>query len=305
MTNPRPRNIAASIHQRLLDRAKESARPFNELFQYYAIERFLYRLSQSPHAGKFILKGALMLLVWDARTSRSTMDIDMLGRMKNDLEAVIDLVREICRQEVAPDGVVFDPGSVRGDRITEDTKYEGVRIRFRGALDNARIAIQLDVGFGDVVVPSPKLTTYPAILDLPAPRVRGYSRESTIAEKFEAMVRHGVMNSRMKDFWDIRLLSRQFDFDGKTLAAAIAETFSKRHTAIPADPVAFTEIFIKDEAKSTQWKAFLRKNRMSDSTDTFTSAVHSVSAFLRPIVAHLVGHQPLPKMWKAPGPWQV
>ena len=181
-----------------------------------------------------------MLLVWDARASRSTMDIDMLGRMKNNPEAVIDMVREICRQEVEPDGVVFDPGSVRGERITEDADYEGVRVRFRGVLDTARIAIQLDVGFGDVVVPSPKLMTYPTILDLPAPKVRGYSRESTIAEKFEAMVRLGVMNSRMKDFWDIRLLSRQFDFDGKTLATAIVGTFSKRHTDIPADPIAFT-----------------------------------------------------------------
>jgi hypothetical protein len=305
MTNPRPRNIAASIHQRLLDKSKESARPFNELFQYYAIERFLYRLSQSSHAEKFILKGALMLLVWDARASRSTMDIDMLGRMKNNPEAVIDMVREICRQEVEPDGVVFDPDSVRGERITEDADYEGVRIRFRGALDTARITIQLDVGFGDVVVPPPKLMTYPTILDLPAPQVRGYSRESTIAEKFEAMVRHGVMNSRMKDFWDIRLLSRQFDFKGKTLAAAIAKTFSKRHTSIPVDPIAFTETFMKDEMKTAQWKAFLRKNRMTDGADTFAEAVQTVSAFLKPVVEHLINHQPLPPTWKAPGPWQV
>lgn len=119
------------------------------------------------------------------------------------------------------------------------------------------------------------------------------------------MVRHGVMNSRMKDFWDIRLLFRQFDFKGKTLAAAIAETFSKRHTDIPADPIAFTETFMKDETKTAQWKAFLRKNRMTDSADTFAEAVHAVSAFLKPVVDHLVNHQPLPPTWKAPGPWQV
>ena len=125
---------------------------------------------------KFILKGALMLLVWNARVSRSTMDIDMLGRMKNNPEAILDMIRDICRQEVEPDGVVFDPDSVRGERITEEANYEGVRVRFRGALDTARIVIQLDVGFGDVVVPPPKLMTYPTILDLPAPQVRGYSR---------------------------------------------------------------------------------------------------------------------------------
>ena len=304
MTNPRPRNIAASIHQRLLDKSKESARPFNELFQYYAIERFLYRLSRSSHAGKFILKGALMLMVWEVRAFRSTMDIDMLGKIKNSTDSITSMVREVCLQEVDPDGVVFDPDSIRGERITEDADYEGVRVHFRGALDTARIAIQLDVGFGDVVIPPPKLMTYPTILDLPAPQVRGYSRESTIAEKFEAMVRHGVMNSRMKDFWDIRLLSRLFDFNGKTLVAAIAETFSKRHTDIPADPVAFTETFIEDETKKAQWKAFLRKNRMTDGADTFAAAVHAISAFLRPVVDHLVNHQTIPTTWKAPGPWQ-
>ena len=305
MTKPRPRNIAASVHQRLLDKSKESARPFNELFQYYAIERFLYRLSRSSHAGKFILKGALMLLVWKAQVLRSTMDIDMLGKMKNNPEAVIDMVREICRQEVEPDGVVFDPDSVRAERITEDADYEGVRVHFRGAMDTARIAIQLDVGFGDVVVPSPKLMAYPTILDLPAPKVSGYSRESMIAEKFEAMVKRGVMSSRMKDIWDIQLLSRQFDFDGKTLAAAIAETFSKRHTDIPADLIALTETFVKDKTKVAQWKAFLRKNRMTADADTFAGAVHAVSVFLKPVVEHLVNHQPLPLRWKAPGSWQV
>lgn len=305
MTNPRPRNIAASVHQRLLDKSKGSARPFNELLQYYAIERFLYRMSRSPHAGKFILKGALMFLVWDVRASRSTMDIDMLGRMKNDLDAVITMVREVCRQEVEPDGILFAPESVRGDRITEDAEYQGVRIRFRGSLDTARITIQLDVGFGDIVVPSPVQMAYPTILDFPAPKIRGYSRESTIAEKFEAMVRHGVMNSRMKDFWDIRHLSRQFDFDGQTLATAIAETFAARRTAIPVDPVAFTEAFIRDETKQVQWKAFLRKNRMAGDPDAFADAVSAASFFLGPVVDHLLNRAPVPTTWKAPGPWHT
>ena len=125
------------------------------------------------------------------------------------------MVRDVCLQEVEPDGIVFDPNSIRGQVITEDADYEGVRVNFRGSLDNARLSIQLDIGFGDIVIPSPELMAYPTILDLPAPQIRGYSRESTIAEKFETMVRRGIMNSRMKDFWDIRLLSRQFDFDGQ------------------------------------------------------------------------------------------
>ena len=170
-------------------------------------------------------------------------------------------------------------------------------------MDTARISIQLDVGFGDIVIPSPELMAYPTILDLPAPQIRGYSKESTIAEKFEAMVRRGIMNSRMKDFWDIRLLSRQFDFDGRTLAAAITETFTARHTVIPSDPVAFTEAFIRDEAKQSQWKAFLRKNRMTGAQDTFGEAVNAVSLFLKPVVHGLVNSKPVPATWKAPGPW--
>jgi len=304
MTNSHLRNIAASVHQRILNKSRESARPFNDLLQYYAIERFLYRLSRSSYAGKFILKGALMLMVWEVRAFRSTMDIDMLGKIKNSTDAIIAMVRDVCLQEVEPDGIVFDPDSIRGQIITEDADYEGVRINFRGSLDTARISIQLDVGFGDIVIPSPKLMAYPTILDLPAPQIRGYSKESTIAEKFEAMVRRGIMNSRMKDFWDIRLLSRQFDFDGRTLAAAITETFTARHTVIPSDPVAFTEAFIRDEAKQSQWKAFLRKNRMTGAQDTFEEAVNAVSLFLKPVVYGLVNSKPVPATWKAPGPWR-
>ena len=304
MTSSHLRNIAASVHQRILNKSRESARPFNDLLQYYAIERFLYRLSRSSYAGKFILKGALMLRVWEVRAFRSTMDIDMLGKIKNSTDAIIAMVRDVCLQEVEPDGIVFDPDSIRGQMITEDADYEGVRINFRGSLDTARISIQLDVGFGDIVIPSPELMAYPTILDLPAPQSRGYSKESTIAEKFEAMVRRGIMNSRMKDFWDIRLLSRQFDFDGRTLAAAITETFTARHTVIPADPVAFTEAFIRDEAKQSQWKAFLRKNRMTGAQDTFGEAVNAVSLFLKPVVHGLVNSKPVPATWKAPGPWR-
>jgi hypothetical protein len=304
VTDPQPRNMAASVHQRLLDKSKSSNRSFNELFQYYAIERFLYRLSRSPFAGKFVLKGALMLMVWDERAYRSTMDIDMLGKMSNDPGVVMAMIRDICSRHVEPDGIVFDPESVQGDRITEDAVYQGVRIRFRGCLDNARIAIQIDVGFGDIVVPPPVEIMYPTILDFPPPRIHGYSRESTIAEKFEAMVRLGVMNSRMKDFWDIRFLSRQFDFDGKTLAAAITETFAARATNITTEPAAFSDAFIRDETKQAQWKAFLRKNRMIG-TDSFADAVCAVSSFLRPIADHLVNSAPLPADWKAPGPWRM
>ncbi len=245
-----------------------------------------------------------MLMVWDVRIRRSTMDIDMLGKMINNNDFIISMVREICLQEVEPDGIIFDPDSISAQIITEDADYKGVRVNFRGSLGTARITIQLDIGFGDIVVPSPELMIYPTILDLPAPQIRGYSKESTIAEKFEAMVRLGIMNSRMKDFLDIQLLSHQFDFDGKTLARAIEKTFSTRHTAIPIHPTAFTDAFMKDEIKNIQWKAFLRKNRMVNEANTFEAAVNAVSFFLKPIVESLANNHPVPKTWKAPGPWQ-
>jgi hypothetical protein len=304
MTKPNHRNLAASIKQRLFNKSRELAHRFDDVLQYYAIERFLYRLSRSSYAGIFILKGALMLAVWRANTSRTTMDIDMLGKMDNNTESIIAMVREVCLQEVEPDGLIFDPDSIRGQIITEDADYQGVRVHFRGSLDTARITMQLDIGFGDVVIPPPKLMAYPTILDLPAPQIRGYSKESMIAEKFEAMVRWGIMNSRMKDFWDIEVLSRQFDFDGKTLATAIKETFSMRNTVIPIKPIAFTDTFMKDEMKSVQWKAFL-KNRMVGGADTLEEAVHAVSVFLMPVVEGLVNNR-LPQMtWKAPGPWST
>ncbi|MCZ7661863.1 MAG: nucleotidyl transferase AbiEii/AbiGii toxin family protein [Thermoleophilia bacterium] len=181
------------------------------------MERFLFRLSCSQHASSFVLKGGLMLLVWRAPLSRPTMDIDVLGMLDNDVHAVEQVVKDICIQEVEPDGLAFDPGSVQGQVIAEHASYEGVRVRFRGFLGGARVTLQLDVGFGDAVVPTAAPIDYPAILDFPAPSLLGYSRESVVAEKFHAMVRLGTVSSRMNDFFDIWLLARQFDFDEEDL----------------------------------------------------------------------------------------
>jgi len=202
-----PRNIPASVRQRILNRAKSDRRPFNELLQYYAMERFLYRLSQSTHADRFILKGALMLRVWRSPELRPTMDIDMLGRTSNREADIIAQIRDILSMDVEADGLAFDADSIQAERITEDADYEGIRIH------SARINMQVDIGFGDVVYPKPEKAELPTMLDSPAPRLLCYSRESSIAEKFETMVKLGVLNSRMKDFYDIWLLSRQFDFD--------------------------------------------------------------------------------------------
>ncbi len=220
------------------------------------------------------------------------------------METLVNVTREICQQEVEPDGIVFDVTDIDAERIAEDADYEGIRIRFRGSLDTARFVIQLDIGFGDIIVPSPESMNYPTILDLPAPQLRGYSRESTIAEKFEAMVKLGILNSRMKDFFDIWLMSRQFDFDGTILAEAITKTFSTRGTKIPAEPLALTDAFAEDATKAAQWRGFLRKNRLSEAPKDLAEVIVSIGAFLKPISERLAAGHVFKSIWKAPGPWR-
>lgn len=303
MTKRALSNVAGSVHQRLLNAAKARNRPFNELLQLYAMERFLYRLSMSRHADKFVLKGALMLAVWDAPISRPTADIDLLGRTGNDTEALVAAFREVCEQPVEADGLAFDPGTLAGERITEEAVYEGVRIRLRGAVGNARVAIQLDIGFGDVVEPPPVAVDYPTLLAMPAPRLRGYSRESTVAEKYEAMVKLGEINSRMKDFFDIWLLSRHFDFDGSTLANAIRKTFKARGTEIPRQTISLTPAFAESPGKNAQWRGFLRRARLTSVPEELADVISTVSHLLAPVAEALAAGRAFDASWKAPGTW--
>jgi predicted nucleotidyltransferase component of viral defense system len=298
------KNIAASVRQRLLNNARETGRPFNELLQYFAMERFLYRLSESPYSANLVLKGALMLTVWEAPFSRPTMDIDFLGQIDNNIKSITAIVADICSQKVEPDGIIFDLTSIKGEHITEDADYEGVRVRFHGSLGTAKFTMQLDIGFGDVVIPAPASLEYPTILDLPVPKLLGYSRESSIAEKFEAMVKLGVVSSRMKDFFDIWLLSQQFDFEGKRLAAAIDKTFSTRGTVIQSEPNALTNSFAEDPTKVAQWRGFIRKIRLTNVPQDFGEVIEAISIFLRPIAERLAAEKPFEATWRAPGPWR-
>ena len=303
MSAKTPVNIPASIRQRLLNLAKHEKRPFNEMLQYYAMERFLYRLSRSIHAERFILKGALMLRVWCALDSRPTMDIDLLGRANNDAVAIVEQIKDILSVKVKPDGVIFEQDSVQAERIAKDAEYEGVRIRFRGTLDSARINMQVDIGFGDVVFPEPEKTELPVMLNFPSPRLLSYSRESTIAEKFEAMVKLRELNSRMKDFYDIWLLSRQFDFDGRTLAEAIQKTFDHRGTELPTDPpVAFSSGFSGDQNKNRQWQAFLKRNRL-EGPGKLAQVAEALQKFIMPLVNALNEGNEFKMIWKPGAGW--
>ncbi len=305
MTDRKIKNLAASVRQKLQNVARSTGRPFQEVLLYYAMERFLYRLSQSPHVDRFVLKGALMFNVWRAPKSRPTKDIDLLGRMENNIEALVVLTRDVCRQSVEPDGLVFEPESVQALLIKEDADYEGVRLTFRGLLGNARIPMQIDVGFGDVMFPGPEVTDYPTIiLEFAAPKLRAYSRETTVAEKFEAMVNLGSLNSRMKDFYDIWLLSRLFDFDGATLAPAIEKTFAHRGTTVDTQPTAFTDVFSEDPTKVTQWKAFVRKSLLTEAPSDLATVVDAIAAFLAQPAAAVAEGRPFEAAWNAPGPWR-
>jgi len=296
-----PKNLPASIRQRLLNRARNDRRPFSDLLQYYAMERFLYRPSQSAYVERFILNGALMLRVWRSPEVRPTMDIDMLGRTSR-VEADIALqIQDILTVDVETDGLAFDPASIKTDRITEDADYEGIRIRFLGALGSARINMQVDIGFGDIVYPESEKSDLPTMLDSPAPRLLCYSRESSIAEKFETMVKLGMLNSRMKDFYEIWLLSRQFNFNGSRLTEAIRLTFERRGTELPTEIDAFTETFI--EAKQTQWAAFRKRLGQDHIPVSFREIAASVDNFLSPIVEVFSSGKQSPTTWTAPGPW--
>lgn len=292
-------NLAASIRQRLLNLAKAQKRPFTEVLQYYAMERFLYRLSQSRHAESFILKGALMLRVWNAPAARPTMDIDMLGKTANNPQAIRDQVADILSTPVPADAMEFDAASITTEIIKEEADYQGVRVRVNAGLSGAKIVVQLDIGFGDALVPGPTRADFPCLLDLPVPNLLCYSRESAIAEKFEAMVKLGDLNSRMKDFYDIWLCARQFDFEASLLREAIAQTFRQRSTPLP-DQLPFTESFVA--LKQQQWQAFHRRLNAPHIPQALGEIALVLREFLTPLIDNST--QPAADYWQAPGPWR-
>lgn len=299
------KNIEASVRSRLQNKAKETNRPFAEILQYYGMERLLYRFSQSNYADKFILKGALMFTVWEIPERRTTLDIDFLARFDNQVTAIEKVVKDICKVRVPADGLTFDPDTISGQKIKEDADYEGVRIKFRGFLERSRIPMQIDVGFGDIVYPKTKVIDYPVILDFPKPHLKGYPAESVISEKFEAMVKLGLLNSRMKDFYDIWLMMRQFDFIGSNLAEALKRTFGHRKTDLPKAPPLFAEeIYDEKSDRQTLWKAFLRKGDIKHTPEKLVIIAKGIEEFLiKPLDAVNKGNG-FNKEWKAPGPWK-
>jgi predicted nucleotidyltransferase component of viral defense system len=276
--------MGASVRQRLLNHAQANGKPFAEVLQHYAMERFLYRLSVSPHTDKFLLKGALLLTAWRAPISRPTMDIDLLGRTDNAIEAIVELMREVARFDVPDDGISFDPASFSGAVIREDADYAGVRTVFRGTVDTARVHMQVDIGFGDVVTPGPEQLTYPTLLDFPAPILSGYSRETVMAEKLQALVHLRMVNTRMKDYFDLWLLSRQPELNKGTLRTAIERTFQNRNIEIEKTPIGLSTQFGNDPTKQVQWTAFLKRSALTEAPGNLADVVRELRAFFEEIL---------------------
>lgn len=252
------RNMGASIRARLLNLSRESNQPFQMLLTRYTLERLLYRLGTTAHRERFVLKGAMLMTTWFANPFRPTQDVDFLGFGDPDPDAMLGVFRDICGVPF-DDGVAFDTNALAIDRVRDELDYGGLRIKTNATIDRARIRIVVDIGFGDATEPGLVDLDMPVLLDQPTPRLRAYPREAVIAEKFQAMVMLGRANSRMKDFYDIWMLSKVYHFEGDGLPRAIAATFKRRDTDIPAERHdALTEAFANDPAKQRQWEAFLR-----------------------------------------------
>jgi Nucleotidyl transferase AbiEii toxin, Type IV TA system len=293
VTAPRIKNMSASVRQRLLNYAQTSGRPFGEVLQYYAMERFLYRLSVSPHAGKFLLKGALMLTAWRAPVSRPTMEIDLLGKTSNEVESIVQRMREVVQVDASDDGIVFDPASFAGNAIREDADYSGVRVTFTGNLGAARFHMQIDIGFGDIVTPAPEKLSYPTTLEFPAPLLFGYSRKTAIVEKLQALVQLRIFNSRMKDYYAPWLLSRNPELSIRTLRVAIRRTFQNRTTAIEAARAGPSTDFCNNPGKKTQWRAFLKRSNLTEMPKSLAEIGGDLRDFFGPILNDLANQQRL------------
>lgn len=295
-------NLPHSVHDRLLEKGRATGRPFNELLQYYAMERFLYRLSRSEHREQFVLKGGLMLVVWQAPITRPTKDIDLLSHVAPERLAAI--IGEVCTIEVEDDGLVFNPASVETQPITGQVEGGGVRLRFDGSLGTARVRMQIDVGLGDVITPEECEVVYPTLLDFPAPRLKAYPKETLVAEKIEAMVRLGEVNSRMQDFFDLWLLLGQFSFEGKTLAEAVQRTFANRDTIIISGPTFASEHFRTDARRQTQWKAFISRSQLRGAPESFATVMDTIVEFIRSPLKSVSDDRAFRGNWQPGGPWR-
>jgi hypothetical protein len=304
MTDKRT-NLAASVAARLLNRAKQSGDDYQTLLTSYCFERFLYRLGTSSVRDRFVLKGAMLLRVWSDQPYRATRDLDLLHLGDGSFDAIRDDIRTICVTPVEPDAVVFDADTVRIETIRAEDEYAGIRATLPTRCGTARLTLQIDMGLGDSVWPTPRLSAYPVLLDLPAPEVFVYPREAVVAEKLEAVVVLGDRNSRIKDFFDLHYLASRFEFDRATLAEAVRRTFQRRRTPIPTDePIGLTPAYWANPSRPTQVRAFARRAGLAVPGAPGDEFVQLLGTFLLPILDDLRRDAGREGIWHPGGPWQ-
>jgi len=303
----------------LLALATPETDEFQEILARYGRERLLYRLSRSEWRDRFVLKGASLFAVWAEEPFRTTRDVDrtgtatvfrgrkaggsplvdLLGLVPPDVNTLEAVFRSVCEQEVEPDGLVFRADSVRARQIQEQRPYQGIRVTLLATLKRTRVALQVDVGTGDAVVPPAEEIEYPTLLDMPAPRLRAYSRYTVVAEKFSAMAELGMANSRVRDYYDIWVLAREFEFEGDVLRSAIDATFRQRRAETPKEsPVGLSEAYA--EAAQRFWSAFLRRSVPAESSVTLRGVVSGIRAFLEPVLSGAVRG----RVWRPGKGWQ-
>jgi hypothetical protein len=295
----------ASVLARLRNVAAASELSFNDILQAYVIERFLARLARSPQADTVLLKGALMLPVWGVPRARPTMDIDFLRRGIADQAVLVQFVEQCAAIEDPSDGVIFEPSTISVESIRDAAEYVGTRIRLQARLDNVRQTVQIDFGVGDAVHPQSQVIEYPVLLAGSPIKLHAYPVEAAIAEKFHAMVHLDLQNSRMKDFYDIWILSRTLTFSGHGLSEAIRYTFQRRQTSVPAvAPVALTAEFYCDPTHVRQWGAFVRRIGEAALAEDFARVAGDLVRFLMPVAEAAVTSVNPGVRWEPPGPWR-
>lgn len=295
------RNTAASVRQRLFNRAKERGEDVQLTLIRYANERLLYRLSRSEHRERFVLKGATLFSVWSGDWHRATRDIDLLGKGSLDEAALKKLIVAIVSVD-CEDGLIFDAASIKVGPIREGQEYEGLRVTFNARIDSVRLKMQVDVGTGDAY--GSELVQLPSLLGMPEAQLPGYAKESVIAEKLEAMVRFGSLNSRMKDFYDVATLAEEFSFEGITLVSALRTTFARRKTQLPTKPLRHLLDHLREQpSKTTEWKGFMRKAGPKDDW-TFEEVLEKVSRFMEEPLQLAQRETSFTKTWEGKGPWK-
>jgi predicted nucleotidyltransferase component of viral defense system len=299
-----PEGLPVSVQVRLVQHAKATGIDPNVVLARYAAERFLYRLSRSRYADRFVLKGALLMLVWLGETIRPTRDADLLGFGELSQASLAKIFTDVCNADVEPDGLQYLPSSIRIAPIRQEDAYGGLRATIQARLGNARLHVQVDVGIGDAVVPEPEWLEYPSLLEFSRARLKAYRPETAIAEKLHAMVMLGEANSRMRDFFDIHALSENRLFDGDVLTRAVQATFERRRTPIPESlPLAMTPAFAAIPAKQMQWQGFLGKSGLNSAPPQLSDVVVRIAAFLEPIITAARGRAMLKLAWIPGGPW--